>query len=475
MGAKKRLVPPQDAMFLWGESPETMMHVASLMPFTPPADAGPMYLREIMEELRTAPVEAPWNQKLTHPHLLNHPLQAWVEDDKFDIDYHVRRSALASPGDERELGILVSRLHSNQLDFTRPPWEMHVIEGLEGGRYATYIKVHHSLVDGFTAMKILARSLATDPDDREWPFFFSLKQNKKPMLPKDSAGLIKAVTGPVTGAAKGAKAVAATSGGLAKAVVNLEVSKLKDAAVVTGWSAPDSILNRRTGRNRRFATQQYDIARIKGISKASGGTLNDVVMAMCGGGLRRFLAETEDLPERPLIAFMPVNIRAEGDEGGGNMVGASLASMGTDIEDPVERLDAVIASTSQAKKRMSGMSQLSALAYSGYLLSPTAVQTAAAFVGVKNPLPSNFNVCLSNVPGPRETLYMRGAKLEAVYPMSIPIHGMALNITLESYADTLNFGFIGCRDAVPHLQKLAVYTGEALEELEAAYADQATR
>ena len=158
----RRLLPPTDAMFLWGETSETMMHVASLMPFTPPADAGPTYLRDLMEQLRDAPVESPWNLKLAHPHVLAHPLQAWVPDENFDIDYHVRRSALASPGDERELGILVSRLHSNQLDFSRPPWEMHIIEGLEGGRFALYIKVHHSLVDGYSAMKILSRSLASE-------------------------------------------------------------------------------------------------------------------------------------------------------------------------------------------------------------------------------------------------------------------------------------------------------------------------
>ena len=169
----KSLVPPQDAMFLWTETPETMMHVASLMPFTPPADAGPTYLRDVLEEAREEPVLSPWNLKLTHPFLLRHPLQAWVEDENFDFDYHVRRSALASPGDERELGILVSRLHSHQLDFTRPPWELHVIEGLEGGRFALYTKVHHALVDGFTAVKMLGRSLSEDPDSKG-KFFFSL-------------------------------------------------------------------------------------------------------------------------------------------------------------------------------------------------------------------------------------------------------------------------------------------------------------
>ncbi|WP_445257290.1 WS/DGAT/MGAT family O-acyltransferase [Nocardioides aurantiacus] len=464
--AKKRRVPPQDAMFLWIETPETMMHVASLMPFTPPADAGPTYLRDILDEARHQPVLPPWNQKLTHPFLLRHPRQAWIEDENFDFDFHVRRSALASPGDERELGILVSRLHSHQLDFTRPPWELHVIEGLEGGRFALYTKVHHALVDGYSAVKMLGRSLSEDPGSKG-KFFFSLDPPKRSKPPKESASLVRAVTGTATGVAKGALGAAGSAAGVAKAVIKLETSRGEDHKNLKGgWSAPDSIFNQRTSRTRRFATQQFDTSRFKAIAQASGGTLNDVVMAVCGGGLRAYLEELGELPAKPLVAFVPVNIRDDGDEGGGNKVAVLMASMGTHVADPVERLEAVIDSTSQAKSQMSGLGQLPSLAYSGYLLAPSIAQTSAAIAGVKNPLPTTFNLVLSNVPGPKKTLWLHGSRLEAVYPVSIPAHGMALNITLETYADTMNFGFIGDREAVPHLQRLAVYTGEALTALE---------
>jgi diacylglycerol O-acyltransferase / wax synthase len=464
--SRKRRVPPQDAMFLWTETPETMMHVASLMPFTPPAGAGPTYLRDVLDEAREEPVKSPWNMKLTHPFLLRHPLQSWVEDDSFDFDYHVRRSALASPGDERELGMLVSRLHSHQLDFTRPPWELHLIEGLEGGRFALYTKVHHALVDGFTAVKMLGRSLSESPDERG-KFFFSLDPPKRSKPPKESASLVRALSGTATGVAKGAIGAAGSAAGVAKAVVKLELSRGEEHTNLKGgWSAPDSILNQRTSRTRRFATQQFDTSRFKAVAEASGGTLNDVVMAVCGGGLRAYLSELGELPEKPLVAFVPVNIREQGDEGGGNKVAVLMASMGTHVDDPVRRLEAVIDSTSQAKSQMAGLGQLPALAYSGYLLAPSLAQTVSAIAGVKNPLPTTFNLVLSNVPGPKKTLYLRGSRLEAVYPVSIPAHGMALNITLETYADTLNFGFIGDRDAVPHLQRLAVYTGEALTALE---------
>ena len=191
---------------------------------------------------------------------------------------------------------------------------------------------------------------------------------------------------------------------------------------------------------------------------------------MCGGALRRFLEELGELPDKPLVAFLPVNIRPSGDTGGGNRVGATLASLATDRADARERLEAVTASTQQAKRQMTDLSQLGVLAYSGYLLAPGGLQVLGAVTGTSLPVPATFNLCISNLPGPQEPLHLRGARLEAIYPMSIPVHGMALNITVESYAGNLDFGFIGCRDAVPSLQRLAVFTGEELDLLERAYA-----
>ncbi|MGN6780557.1 MAG: wax ester/triacylglycerol synthase domain-containing protein, partial [Marmoricola sp.] len=156
-----RRLSPLDALFVYGDTPSTRMHVAGLLPFTPPADAGEEWFRELEADIRSGPVHAPWNLKLALPQLRYRPMLSWIEDEHFDIDYHVRRSALPAPGDERELGTLVSRLHSNPLDLSRPPWEVHIIEGLEGGRFALYVKVHHALVDGYTAAQNLIRSLST--------------------------------------------------------------------------------------------------------------------------------------------------------------------------------------------------------------------------------------------------------------------------------------------------------------------------
>ena len=464
MTASRRL-GPQDMMFLYAETPTTMMHVAGLLPLTPPPGAAPDYMRRLIADARSEQVVAPWNLKLAHPRLPYLPTQSWVVDTEFDLDYHVRRSALASPGDERELGILVSRLHGNSVDLTRPPWELHLIEGLEGGRFAAYIKVHHSLVDGYSAMKFLAQGMSTDPDHTDPRLFFNVAAPTKagtaaPTLNGGPLGAVRGLAKNLVGAVDSAMSVT-------RALVNTEVRRDNEYRHLIGSAeAPHSILNGRIGRNRRFATQQYKIARLKELGARHRATINDVAVAVIGGGLRTFLGELGELPDRSLVALLPVNVRPKDDEGGGNAVGAMLVPIGSDIADPVRRLAAVNTATRLSKAQLRTMSRNAILAYSAALLAPGGIQMASALTGIRPPVPYTFNLCISNVAGPRETLYFNGSRLEATYPVSIPIHGMALNITLQSYADTMNFGFVGCRDTLPHLQRLAVYTGAALDELE---------
>lgn len=487
MSKTAKRLGPQDMFFLYSESPSTMMHVGALMPFTPPDDAPADFLRQLVDESKANEVVEPWNLKLSHPDLLYSPTQSWVYDENFDLDYHVRRSALASPGDERELGILVSRLHSHALDLRRPPWEMHFIEGLEGGRFAIYIKMHHSLIDGYTGQKMLARSLSADPHDTTHPLFFNIPTpGPAPADTEESAGggliggacnvlsglgdVVKGLGGMVSGVGSVLGSVASagrSSLDLTRALVNSQLrSDNEYRDLVSSVQAPHCILNTRISRNRRFATQQYPLARMKAIGAQYDATVNDVAMAIIGGGLRRFLDELGELPDKSLIAVLPVNVRPKDDEGGGNAVATILATLGTDIADPVERLRAVTASTRMAKAQLKNMDRDAILAYSAALMVSYGIQLASTLTGVKPPLPYTFNLCVSNVPGPQEVLYLRGSRMEASYPVSLVAHSQALNVTLQSYAGTLNFGFIGCRDTLPHLQRLAVYTGEALDELD---------
>jgi len=455
----KRL-SPNDAMFLYGESPETMMHVGSLMPFTVPADAPPTMLREIIEEIRdSSTLQPPWSLTLKHPHFLKHPMPRWVESEAVDLDYHIRRSALPSPGSQRELGVLVSRLHAVPVDFTRPPWEAHLIEGLQGGQFALYSKMHHSLVDGYTGAKILARSFSTDPDERT-PLFFNLPAPEPAR--REQGERISRMTAVVRGVARQFGA----AGEVARSVYDLAKGLVRgDEALVGPYQAPPSILNGRIGRNRRFATQQYALDHLKSLAKALGGTLNDIVLALCSASLRRFLLELGELPAKPLIAMLPVNIRPDNDPGGGNAVGALLVSLATDVADPRGRAEAIVRSTAAGKDRLKRLSREAVMQFSALTMVPSGLQSLTGTMGRVRP---QFNVCISNVPGPQHPLYFRGAKLEATYPMSIPIHGQALNITCASYNGTLNFGFTGCRDTLPSMQRLAVYMGEGLEELEGA-------
>ncbi|HEY5926527.1 MAG TPA: wax ester/triacylglycerol synthase family O-acyltransferase [Kofleriaceae bacterium] len=455
----KRLTP-SDSMFLYGESREQMMHVAGLMPFGPLPNGHRETLRELMDEIRDAAVHRPWNMRLRTPDFLWNPLQAWVEEDEVDLEYHVRRSALPTPGDERELGILVSRLHGHHVDFHRPPWEAHLIEGLDGGRFAMYVKVHHALVDGFSAMRILSHALSTDPNETDRPLFFSIPPPARAPRADGEGGIhfpeLLAAVREQYGAAK-------TVGRALKKLI--DSARSGDHDFVTPRQAPKCLLNARISKSRRFATQRIETARLKAVAKASGGTLNDIVLALCSGSLHRYLAEQNALPEAPLIAMVPVAVRAKDDTGGGNSVGAILASLATHVEDPGERLAEIIESTTKAKQMLQGMSRAAIIQYSALLTAPSILQMIPQTAGHVRP---TFNVVISNVPGPDTPLYFRGAQLEASYPMSIPLHGQALNITCNSYAGNMCFGFTGCRDTLPHLQRMAVYCGEAMGDLEAA-------
>jgi WS/DGAT/MGAT family acyltransferase len=447
-----------DRTFLAGETRESMMHVGVLAPFSPPADASPDFFRSLVEELKRRPkAHPPWTLKLRHPELLASPLQAWVEDDDFDVDYHVRRSALPWPGDERELGILVSRLHSNKIDFHRPPWEVHFIEGLENGRFAIYFKVHHALVDGFTGMRMLVRSMSADPDDRETPLFFTRPPIER--APRDVSLNGEPTLDQVL---RVAREQAGTTRDVGRAMMALvRAARAHDRTLVAPLQAPRTVLNGKISRNRRFATQRFDVEQLRRIARSAGGTINDAVLAVTGGALRRFLLELNALPDEPLTAMVPVNVRPKGDVGGGNEVGAILASFATDVADPRDRLRAVVASTRRAKEQLAGLSKNARMQYAALLLAPMLLSQVPGAAGRVRPA---FNVVVSNVPGSDKPLYFRGWRLEAVYPLSIPFHGYGLNVTVAGYAGQLDFGFTGCRDTVPHLQRLAVYAGEAAEE-----------
>ncbi len=445
-----------DAGFLRLESTQTPMHVAGLEIFSLPAKAPPDFLEKLVAEFRSpSALRAPFNLKL-NPSPLSALLPTWIEDHDVDLDYHVRHLALPRPGGERELGVLVSRLHSHLLDRSRPLWECYVIEGLEDNRFALYFKIHHALTDGVGGTRLFMNSLADSPEVTNLPPFWAAREAGAGSGQGDEAAHAERSEPPP---------LKETLQGLAGAVKPLLRQDPKAERVVLPFEGPMSVLNGRVHGTRRFATQQFDLARLKKLTKANGATLNDIVLAMCSGALRRYLKEANQLPSKPLIAGCPVNLRPAGDASGGNAVGYLFANLATDVADPARRFKAIRDSAKAAKEHLQGMPKHVLQPYTFLMMTPMILVLIAGLAGRSRP---PINITISNVPGPDQPKYFNGAKLEAPYPVSIPTHGQAVNITCLSYAGTVNFGFTGCRDSLPHLQRLAVYTAEALDELEDA-------
>jgi diacylglycerol O-acyltransferase / wax synthase len=459
---------PLDASWLYTESRETPMHVGALMPFKLPAEAPADFLRTLMADFRKQRhFEAPWNRRLKLP-VLKSPVHHWVEDDEIDLEAHLRHTALPYPGGERELGELIARLHSQPLDLSRPPWECTLIEGLSGGRFAMYIKIHHSLIDGVSGMKLLQRVMSTEVDKSlALPPFWAagLGHSRKGAAPKperDTAA--PTVANALAGVVDALRGQVGTVPQLLLAFGKMmRLTKEVDTDLRVPFGAPGAVINGRVRAKRRFATQEFTIERMKALAFAADCTLNDIVLATCGGALRRFLDDSGDLPEGALTAGIPVSVRPKDDENTGNAITFIIATLGTDIEDPLERLAAIRASVQAAKAHVQSLPRAAMTQYTIALMAPTILGLLSGLGGRMRPV---FNITISNVPGPEKALYFRGAELLGTFPVSVVTHGQALNITCHSYAGKMAFGFTGCHATLPHMQRIAVYTGEAFEELE---------
>ena len=459
--AGTRRLNPLDASWLAVDSIDTPMHVGSLLTFKVDDDAPEDFAHKLFAHLKSfTEAHPPWNLKLKSP-ALRRVLPVWTYEDDIDMDYHIRHSALPKPGGERELGVLVSRLHSRQLDFTRPLWEATLIEGLEGNRIALYTKMHHSLVDGISGMRMLQRTMgesALASKKMPPPWAAPPPEKKK----RDDDAPPPSPEGALAGVASGLKKQARSVPELARALGRLARGG-DNQDLIAPFGAPVSVLNGRITGARRFGTQTYDLAHLKALAKKADATLNDIVLWLCSTALRNFLKEAHHLPGKPLTAGIPVNIRPADDQESGNAISFIMANLGTDIADPKKRLKAIVASTRSAKDHLQSLPRSALTQYTMLVMAPYILSLVTGIGGRTRPV---FNVTISNVPGPDKPLYFQGARLEAMYPLSLLAHGGALNITCISYDGKLNFGFTGARDTLPHMQRLSVYTGEALEELE---------
>ena len=444
-----RPLHPIDFIFLFLVKRQQPMHVGGLFLFQIPDNAPASFIQDLVTDIR--------NSKSSPIPPFNNYLNGlfWDEDEEFDLDHHFRHIALPKPGRIRELLTYISQEHSALIDRAKPLWTCHIIEGIEGNRFAMYFKIHHAMVDGIAGMRLVEKSLSHDPHAKSIvpPWCVEGPRAKRLKAPKVSR--MKNVLQAIKGQLECTPRVA----------YELSQTVLKDMGrnpdYVSSFQAPSSILNQRVSASRRFAAQSFEFSRLRHISKALGVTINDIVLAICSGALREYLLTQNALPKKPLIAMVPASVRSD-DSDVSNRITMILANLGTHKDDPLERLKTVRRSVLSAKERFKRMNANQILNYSAFVYGLAGFNIASGLM----PKRQAFNVIISNVPGPQEPLYWNGARLEALYPASIVLDGQALNITMTSYMDKLEVGLTACRNALPKMQNLLTHLEEEIQRFE---------
>jgi WS/DGAT/MGAT family acyltransferase len=457
-----------DASFLHLETPETPMHVGSLHVLELPEG----YRGDFYEDVKAQLASRLHVARVLHRKLASMPFEladpVWIEDEDIDIDYHVRRVMLPKPGTMAQLEALAARLHSSLLDRSRPLWEAYVIEGLHDRHVAYYSKVHHSGVDGKAGVELANALFDTTPEPRVFD------APVRPRRGQYQLGMTEMLEASLRNAASQYAKLARMLPEAARALGEAAGEGLRAAGTqMLGGSglkpAPKTIFNTSVTNQRSFATLSMPLADLKQLAKCNEATLNDVVMALCSAALRNFLEERGSLPAEPLVAAVPVSLREKGDKSMNNQVTMMLVSLATDVDDPTARLRAVRTSSDEFKGFLSRIK--GAISTDFPLMgSPWIMSGLATLYGRSNladRLPAAANVLISNVPGAPISLYLAGAKMLNYFPVSIPYHGNALNITVQSHAGSLDFGLIACRRALPQseLHSLAKHLKRAFEEL----------
>lgn len=445
-----KALDPNDQLFLFIERRQQPMHVAALQLFSIPEHADDDYVLNLVEQIRSFRTPtSPFNKRL----VTRFGWQFWEEDTELDLDLHLRHEALPRPGRIRELLSLVSAEHSILLDRERPLWEAHLVEGVSKRRFALYTKVHHSLIDGISGIRLAMQALSTDPNETDKPPFWALPRRKRV---RDADASVDHYLGT-------AARHAATVPAMVREAVKQALNAQRNPESVSMFGAPHCMLSQRITGSRRVAAQSYSLERIRAVAKAYDATVNDAVLAICGSALREYLLSHNALPDRPLIAMVPMSMRKD-DSTGGNLFAVILANLATHLSDPAARMRVIKESVQEAKTRYEQMTATEAIDYSALTLAPVLFNM---FTGLR-PKWLSYNVVISNVPGPKEPLYWNGARLEGMYPVSIVLDHNALNITLTSYGDELQFGVVGCRRTLPSMQRLLDYIERGLSELELA-------
>lgn len=461
-----------DASFLYGETPESPMHVAGLAIFEPPRpdiDVFAMFRDHLKNRLHLVPF---FERKLAvAPIQLDHPV--WIQEGNLDLDYHFRHVSLPKPGTPEQLETLVARLHMILLDRTRPLWQYYVIEGLEAGGFAVYIKMHHSGIDGGAGMAALPIIFGTSPDLEAAP--------QPPTIAKDTRTpeIFELISDSYAKFFSQQREFFESWPDLGKAIAKVGQRVTEDFANPPRMlpPAPKTIFNVSLSSQRSFGTCTISLRDVKAVAKLTKSKVNDVIMAISAGALRRYLESRKALPESTLIAAVPVSLRKAGNVDMNNQVTAMMCSLATDIADPIRRLEVIVASSTDSKRRLEDIRDVIPTDVT-WLGAPIIISGMARLMGqakIAEQLPAIVNVLISNVPGPKVPLYCAGAIMVHYFPVSIPSNGSALNITVQSYLDNLDFGLIACRAAVPDIEKLVEFLIDEFQVLKTAAEDAETQ
>jgi WS/DGAT/MGAT family acyltransferase len=505
MGDGKKL-SSLDASFLYLETPEMPMHVGSMAIFRLPPDFKGDFFEDfkamIGSRLHLAPILKARLEKA--PLDIDHP--SWVEDDQFDIDRHIFRASLPAPHDRATLERIVGWMHAKLLNRARPLWEFYVFEGMQDNEIGLYSKMHHACIDGGAGAALTNMIYDVTPIPREVePPTTKARIGQEPRdiaanlldsyqqlwsQPLGNAAIAKSIELPRSGKSdlgsvlfdnamyqiESAVRFAANIPTLMKSVSDVvgKIADPKSREGIASMVSPPTFLNKSISSERSFAGTSISLSRAKALAKQSGGKLNDVVLALASGVVRGYLLREGALPAKSMTAAVPISLREEGNADANNQVFGMICAIATDVEDPKTRLETIIAQSTKAKEMAHPlralMPQVSNISMLG---APILVQILALLYSRSNlsdVLPPSANITVSNVPGPRQTLYAAGAELLHIFPVSISTHGIALNITVQSYRDQLDFGFIAGANVIPHVQVLCDMLPQEFAALEAAFA-----
>ena len=451
-----------DGTFLHIETPETPQHVGSLSRYVLPKGYKGHFRADFQRELAKRLHRVPAFVRKLAPMPLQFANPVWVDEDRIDWDYHVQNVTLPKPGTQAQLEDCIAQLHSELLDRNRPLWRVALVDGLEDGRVASYIKVHHATMDGQAGVLMALALFDVSPKPRRIP--------RGELPPAEHPGRAELA----------AAAIRHDAGQYAKLLKQLpEIVKTIAAVVGTGRDesplqsvakaefAPKTLLNGHITAERGFAALSVPLDSLKQLATAHEVKLNDVVLALCSGALRSYLTKHGGLPKKPLIAAMPISLREAGNTDYSTQATMGMVNLHTDIKDPVKRLLAIRDASAAVKEQSKRARGVTPTDFPSIGI-PWLMQTMASLYarkGVADAMPTPSNLVISNVPGPQVPLYAGGALMDGYWPLNIVQHGQALSITVMSYAGAMGFGFTTARSAIPDARELSAALLAALDEL----------